>query len=131
MRALPLLRLPAQVLTTNSCLFSGGGIGGLALVLAIQHFCDLDQLEVNVYESAAQISQIGAGINVWERVYDILTELGMEAEFATHLREGETCECERVACHCYAKEARSSVHLPQERSARGCHFSRGVFGSVR
>ncbi|KAI5824529.1 FAD/NAD(P)-binding domain-containing protein [Schizophyllum commune Tattone D] len=68
----------------------GGGIGGLALVLAIQHFCDLDQLEVNVYESAAQISQIGAGINVWERVYDILTELGMEAEFATHLREGET-----------------------------------------
>ncbi|KAL1738600.1 hypothetical protein HDZ31DRAFT_69825 [Schizophyllum fasciatum] len=68
----------------------GAGIGGLSLALAIPRFCDMSQLDVHIYESAAQISEIGAGITVWERVYDILADLGIEEEFSSFLREDKS-----------------------------------------
>ncbi|KAL1749297.1 hypothetical protein HDZ31DRAFT_59581 [Schizophyllum fasciatum] len=60
----------------------GGGIGGLALVLAMQRFCDMSKFSVHIYEGATQISQIGAGITVWPRTIEMLRELGMGEDFA-------------------------------------------------
>ncbi|KAL1744720.1 hypothetical protein HDZ31DRAFT_82482 [Schizophyllum fasciatum] len=68
----------------------GGGIGGLTLALAIQHFCDMLRLEVHVYEAAARFSQIGAGINIWGRVHQIFAELGLEEEMTSLLRDGDS-----------------------------------------
>ncbi|KAL1745565.1 hypothetical protein HDZ31DRAFT_81840 [Schizophyllum fasciatum] len=81
--------MAAQVPRKISIAVIGGGIGGLALVLAIQRFCDLSKLTINVYESASQISQIGAGINIWERVYHMLEKLGLEADISSLLNEGQ------------------------------------------
>ncbi|KAL1731679.1 hypothetical protein EV714DRAFT_208319 [Schizophyllum commune] len=68
----------------------GAGIGGLAVVRAIERFCDLSKLDVHLYEAASQISEIGAGLNIWQRVYDILTDLGLEADMKKYLDSAET-----------------------------------------
>ncbi|KAL1731678.1 hypothetical protein EV714DRAFT_271477 [Schizophyllum commune] len=67
----------------------GGGIGGLATALAIQHFCDISQLEVHIYESASHINQIGAGINLWVKVCAMLSELGLKEDIDALLRANE------------------------------------------
>ncbi|KAL1705719.1 hypothetical protein EV121DRAFT_279442 [Schizophyllum commune] len=67
----------------------GGGIGGLAQVLALQHFCDMSQLDVHIYEAATHINQIGAGINIWERVCEMLGEIGLKEDIERLLRENE------------------------------------------
>lgn len=67
----------------------GGGIGGLALVLAMQRFCKMSDFDVHVYESATQISQIGAGITVWQRTFELLSDMGMEEDFAALRPEDE------------------------------------------
>ncbi|KAL1690635.1 hypothetical protein GGG16DRAFT_113958 [Schizophyllum commune] len=67
----------------------GGGIGGLTLALALQRFCDMSQLDVHIYEAASQFSQVGAGINIWGRVHKIFTDLGLEVDLASLLREDD------------------------------------------
>lgn len=57
--------------------------------------------------------------------------LGWRRSSRLTFAKGRLVSASGAACPRYAEEARSSVHLPQERSARGCHFSRGVSGSVR
>lgn len=53
---------------------AGGGIGGMALALALHDagFCDVD-----VYESAPRIKELGVGINVLPHATRELTELGL------------------------------------------------------
>jgi 2-polyprenyl-6-methoxyphenol hydroxylase-like FAD-dependent oxidoreductase len=52
----------------------GGGIGGMALALALHDagFCDVD-----VYESASSVKELGVGINVLPHATRELTELGL------------------------------------------------------
>jgi 5-methylphenazine-1-carboxylate 1-monooxygenase len=52
----------------------GGGIGGLALALALQ---DAGIADVDVYESAPAIKALGVGINVLPHAVRELTELGL------------------------------------------------------
>ncbi|KAL1734895.1 hypothetical protein EV714DRAFT_185682, partial [Schizophyllum commune] len=70
--------------------FRGAGIGGLAVVRALERFCDMSKLDVHLYESAAQISEIGAGLSIWQRVYDILVDLGLESDMQKYLENAET-----------------------------------------
>ncbi|KAL1664903.1 hypothetical protein GGF50DRAFT_88386 [Schizophyllum commune] len=67
----------------------GGGIGGLAFVLAMQRFCDMSKFNINVYEAATKISQIGAGITVWPRTIEMLTDLGMGKDFEAFCVDNE------------------------------------------
>ncbi|KAL1676193.1 hypothetical protein EV122DRAFT_280306 [Schizophyllum commune] len=67
----------------------GGGIGGLAFVLAMQRFCDMSKLNINVYEAATKISQIGAGITVWPRTIEMLADLGMGEDFEAFCIDNE------------------------------------------
>ncbi|TRM70576.1 hypothetical protein BD626DRAFT_544851 [Schizophyllum amplum] len=64
----------------------GGGIAGMALVLAMQRICKMADLEVHIYESAAQMTQVGAGIGLWQRTLDLLSDMGMGRDFQA-LRE--------------------------------------------
>ncbi|KAJ3805581.1 hypothetical protein F5876DRAFT_69665 [Lentinula aff. lateritia] len=62
----------------------GGGIGGLACAVALK---DYTNIEINVYEQAAQITEIGAGVTVWPRTWEILKSLGLEKDLSVLLRE--------------------------------------------
>ncbi|GAV99740.1 salicylate hydroxylase [Lentinula edodes] len=62
----------------------GGGIGGLACAVALK---DYTNIEINVYEQAAQITEIGAGVTVWPRTWEILKSLGLEKDLSVLLKE--------------------------------------------
>jgi 5-methylphenazine-1-carboxylate 1-monooxygenase len=57
----------------------GGGIGGMALALSL-HAAGLDDLEI--YESASAIKELGVGINVLPHAVRELTELGVSDDLA-------------------------------------------------
>ncbi|KAI0696714.1 FAD/NAD(P)-binding domain-containing protein [Cytidiella melzeri] len=52
----------------------GGGIGGLTLAVALTSYPDID---VQVYEAAGKLAEIGAGVMIWGRTWKILTTLGL------------------------------------------------------
>ncbi|KAK0187107.1 FAD/NAD(P)-binding domain-containing protein [Armillaria mellea] len=56
----------------------GGGIGGLTCAIALK---DCKWLEVDLYESASILTEIGAGITLWHRTWTILKNLGLEKDF--------------------------------------------------
>ncbi len=48
--------------------------------------------DVDIYESAASFSEIGAGIGLWPRVWDTLVGLGLEEDLkskSTSMGQGE------------------------------------------
>lgn len=53
-------------------------MGGLALSAALHAFDQNNKLEINLYESAHQITEIGAGIGMWPRTWKIMKELGFD-----------------------------------------------------
>ncbi|KAF8624148.1 hypothetical protein AX17_007211 [Amanita inopinata Kibby_2008] len=55
----------------------GGGIAGLTMAVALSRFPDI---EVEVFEGAACIAEIGAGIGFFPRPWEILKKLGLEEE---------------------------------------------------
>ena len=56
--------------------FSGGGIGGLTLAVALRKLCG-ERVRVDLYEAAHAFSEIGAGIGVWPRVWATMEALGL------------------------------------------------------
>ncbi|KAH9939767.1 FAD/NAD-P-binding domain-containing protein, partial [Epithele typhae] len=54
----------------------GAGLGGLLMALVIQKDCP--DVEVTIYESHAELTEVGAGIGVWPRVWEILKYVGLE-----------------------------------------------------
>ena len=72
--------------TTN---YSGGGIGGLTLAVALSRLGLEDLIEVDIYESAPELTQVGAGITFWPRAWKILRDLGLEEALIRHLSPGQ------------------------------------------
>jgi 2-polyprenyl-6-methoxyphenol hydroxylase-like FAD-dependent oxidoreductase len=62
-------------------LIAGGGIGGLSLALSL-HAAGLNDIEV--FEAAPAIEELGVGINVLPHAVRELTELGLAEELAAH-----------------------------------------------
>lgn len=56
----------------------GGGIGGLATAIALTNA----GLQVDVYEQAPELAEIGAGLSLWANAARALAELGLGEEFA-------------------------------------------------
>ncbi|KAJ3567136.1 hypothetical protein NP233_g6562 [Leucocoprinus birnbaumii] len=50
----------------------GAGIVGLTLAVALNAFDSERKIIVDLYESAPELSEIGAGINIWPRTWEIL-----------------------------------------------------------
>ncbi|KJA17341.1 hypothetical protein HYPSUDRAFT_1023379 [Hypholoma sublateritium FD-334 SS-4] len=67
----------------------GGGIGGLALAVALTRLNTTDTLQVDIYESAAKLTQVGAGITIWPRGWEIIRELGLEDSLAAYICPGQ------------------------------------------
>ena len=58
--------------------YSGAGLGGLLFALFLQkHAADI---EVDIYESAQALSEVGAGVTVWPRVLGLIKYLELESE---------------------------------------------------
>ncbi|KAH9475471.1 Salicylate hydroxylase [Psilocybe cubensis] len=67
----------------------GGGIGGLTLAVALSRLNLQDHIQVNIYESAPELTQIGAGITFWPRAWKILEKLGVDSVLAGQLSPGQ------------------------------------------
>ncbi|KAF8964494.1 salicylate hydroxylase, partial [Flammula alnicola] len=63
----------------------GAGIGGLTLSSALGSLGHGRNLDVDIYEGAAYMSEIGAGINLWPRTWEILKNLGLEQQLVRFL----------------------------------------------
>lgn len=59
--------------------YSGGGISGLCLAVALSKFADID---VQVYEAAQRFKEIGAGVMIWSRTWRILELMGLADDFS-------------------------------------------------
>ncbi|KAL0068338.1 hypothetical protein AAF712_004725 [Marasmius tenuissimus] len=72
----------------------GGGIGGLSCAVALK---DCTNIRVDIYEAAAQITEIGAGVTVWPRTWEILKDMGMEEELAGRLKDAPDMDKPKIA----------------------------------
>lgn len=57
----------------------GGGVGGLMMAVALSKYSDI---QVDVYEAAGQFSEVGAGIGMWPRTWNIMESLGLTEDLA-------------------------------------------------
>ncbi|KAI0919700.1 hypothetical protein AcW1_003116 [Taiwanofungus camphoratus] len=56
----------------------GAGIGGLTFAVSLRKFCK--NVTVDIYESAAMFAEIGAGIGLWPRVWEVMKSLGLNED---------------------------------------------------
>jgi 2-polyprenyl-6-methoxyphenol hydroxylase-like FAD-dependent oxidoreductase len=95
----------------------GGGIGGMALALAL---LDAGLRDVDIYESASAVKELGVGINILPHAVRELTELGLlddlsgvgipTAEWVLYSKHGQRiwCEPRGVAAGCHWPQC--SIH---------------------
>lgn len=58
----------------------GGGIGGLFAALSIHHHCSSRDMQIDVYEQAAQYKEIGAGVAIGPNAATLVEKLGLLEE---------------------------------------------------
>ncbi|PCH34754.1 salicylate 1-monooxygenase [Wolfiporia cocos MD-104 SS10] len=58
----------------------GAGIGGLVFALSLHRFNA--NVDVDIYEAAAEFTEVGAGVGVWPRAWELLKDLGLADELA-------------------------------------------------
>ncbi|KAF8991048.1 hypothetical protein BDQ17DRAFT_1287752 [Cyathus striatus] len=55
----------------------GAGIGGLTAAVALSQYPDID---VEIFEGASKLAEVGAGIGIFPRPWEIIRRLGLEAD---------------------------------------------------
>lgn len=94
-------------------LYSGGGIAGLCLGVALARYPDI---ELNVYEAAATFKEVGAGVMMWGRVWRVLSLLGLAnafRELAGDTKDGDTSmPLHHSRGPAYKSHIRQSVRFP-------------------
>ncbi|GES61352.1 hypothetical protein ATEIFO6365_0011001100 [Aspergillus terreus] len=58
----------------------GGGLGGLFAALAVKHHCPTQPIEIDIFEQAAQYSEIGAGVGIGPNAAALIEKLGLMKE---------------------------------------------------
>ncbi|KAF9449685.1 FAD/NAD(P)-binding domain-containing protein, partial [Macrolepiota fuliginosa MF-IS2] len=56
----------------------GAGIVGLSLAIALNAFDKDKKMVIDLYEAAPELSEVGAGINVWPRTWEMMKSIGLE-----------------------------------------------------
>ncbi|KAF8624147.1 hypothetical protein AX17_007210 [Amanita inopinata Kibby_2008] len=59
----------------------GSGIAGLTMAVALSRYPDI---QVEIYEQAVHLAEVGTGITMFPRPWDILKKLGLEDELLKH-----------------------------------------------
>ncbi|KAF5318625.1 hypothetical protein D9619_010713 [Psilocybe cf. subviscida] len=62
----------------------GSGIGGLALAVALSRLGVDKAVDIDIYEATTKLAQVGAGITLWPRGWEILELLGVGAALSVH-----------------------------------------------
>ena len=57
---------------------SGAGLGGLLFALFLQKHAQ--DVEVDIYEAAHALTELGAGVAMWPRVWELIKYLELEEE---------------------------------------------------
>jgi salicylate hydroxylase len=68
----------------------GGGIGGLTLAVALSHLHLEEFLDVDLYESAVKLTEVGAGIGFSPKTWEVLKEFGMAEDLEARMVPGQT-----------------------------------------
>lgn len=55
------------------------------MAVALSHLELEDYIDVIIYESASELKQVGAGITVWPRGWEILKSMGLEASMTERI----------------------------------------------
>ena len=58
----------------------GGGIGGLTAAIAISRLSQKKDIKIDIYEGAHAFTEIGAGVGVYKRPWNVLKELELTEE---------------------------------------------------
>ncbi|KAF8345350.1 salicylate hydroxylase [Amanita rubescens] len=85
----------------------GAGIGGLMLASCIAKMDKQKKIELDIYEAAEELAEIGAGINLWPRATEMLTEIGLEADI---LKLYERASVDRSLAFEFRKSDQSKGH---------------------
>jgi len=64
----------------------GAGIGGLMFSIALRRFCE--DISVDIYESAEKLTEVGAGIGVWARGWELMVDLGLSDDLTSIAGKG-------------------------------------------
>ncbi|KAF5337613.1 hypothetical protein D9758_014926 [Tetrapyrgos nigripes] len=67
----------------------GGGLGGLTCACALRNTTNLD---IDLYEAADEIAEVGAGVTVWPRTWKLLRSMGIEQNMIDVLKDKPTEE---------------------------------------
>jgi len=62
---------------TSSSSSSGAGIAGLTLAIALNEFDKERRYIIDIYESAPELSEIGAGIMMYPKTLYVMEEIGV------------------------------------------------------
>ena len=71
----------------------GGGIAGLSTAIALSRLNQNKDIKIDIYEGAHAFTEIGAGVGIWKRPWDILKKLGL-AEDLAKISRGQTISFE-------------------------------------
>lgn len=58
----------------------GGGLGGLFAALSIHHHSPSEDIQIDIYEQAAEYKEIGAGVGIGPNAADLAVKLGLQKE---------------------------------------------------
>ena len=78
-----------QTTRTHKC-HSGGGLGGLVLALLLQKNDQDSDIQVDIYEGASDLAEIGAGLAMWPRIIEIMRYLGVEEDLLKLAGDGHS-----------------------------------------
>ncbi|KAL6301495.1 FAD/NAD(P)-binding domain-containing protein, partial [Sparassis latifolia] len=104
----------------------GAGIGGLVFALSLHRFSK--DICVDVYESAAELTEYGAGIGVWDRPWKIMVDLGLERDLESIANRGAagTTSFQYKKC-----DQRNGINFDNPTTDYGmANFHRGEFQRV-
>ncbi|KAI0329969.1 FAD/NAD-P-binding domain-containing protein [Cubamyces sp. BRFM 1775] len=105
----------------------GAGLGGLLFALTLQKFAP--DVEFHIYESAAQLSEIGAGVNFQPRPWFVIRELGLDQELLKIAGNGERPNMAMVYRKADQKEG-FTFHVTKDDEAENWTFHRGELQTV-
>lgn len=66
------------MLTHIPCFDRGAGIVGVTLAVALNTLDKDHKIAIDIYEAAPELGEIGAGINVWPRTWELFKKIGLE-----------------------------------------------------
>ncbi|KAF8803473.1 salicylate hydroxylase [Phlegmacium glaucopus] len=88
----------------------GAGIGGLTLSSALGFLKVESQVKIDIYEASSHISEIGAGINMWKRTWEILKNIGLEGTLLKFLPRPPD-DISHMVFHARKSDQSEGVHI--------------------